>query len=365
MFPSEYLVSTFSIIAYDPNAQEWGAAVQSKAFAVGSMVPWVQAGVGAVATQSHVNLSFGPRGLALLRRGQDPRAVIQTLISRDKQGAQRQLAVIDAQGRAANYTGDECPAWAGGIAEQNVAVQGNLLAGERVVTAMLAAFHKAQGKLGARLIAALEAGQRAGSDKRGDVSSRTPRIRNDLRDDTSGQRSAALRVTREKSDENGITDSYIDLRVDDHKAPITELRRLYEIWEREMYAFLEGNCINTLLREKRYARALRLHREFAANAERLARKHSTDADLMNQLAWTLAQNALGLDAALKYARRAAKLKPKDENIADTLAEVYYQRGEAAQAVEIERALVEKNPERADFQEQLRKFEKAAQAPRRA
>ncbi|HZQ10537.1 MAG TPA: DUF1028 domain-containing protein [Anaerolineae bacterium] len=365
MYPSEYLVSTFSIIAYDPNAQEWGAAVESKAFAVGAMVPWVQASVGAVATQSHVNISFGPRGLALLRRGQDPKAVIQTLISRDKGAAQRQLAVIDAQGRAANYTGDECPAWAGGIAEQNVAVQGNLLAGERVVTAMLAAFHKTPGKLGARLIAALEAGQRAGGDKRGDVSSRTPRIRNNMRDDTSGQQAAALRVAREKSDINGIGDNYIDLRVDDHTAPIAELRRLYEVWEREFYPFLEGNRIKALLRAKKYARAQRTHREFVANAERLARKHSTDADLLNVLAWTLAQNAFGLDAALKYARRAAKLKPKDENIADTLAEVYYQRGDAAQAAEIERALVTKNSERADFQEQLRKFEKAAQAPRRA
>lgn len=336
---TEYLASTFSIIAYDPDAQEWGVAVQSKAFIVGGIVPWAQAGVGAIATQAWTNKSFGPRGLALLKRGHDPKDVIEHLIGSDKGGARRQLAVLDAQGRAANYTGNECSAWAGGIAEQNVSVQGNILAGERVLTNMLRAFRAKEGKLADRLITALEAGQKAGGDTR-------------------GQQSAAVLVAREKSDINGAGDVYVDLRVDDHKTPIAELRRLYGIWEMQLYPQLEGNRINGLLKAKKYARAQKLHREFSANAARLARKYSRDADLMNNLAWQLSKNALGLDAALKYAQRGVKLKPRDENIADTLAEVLYQRGDIGRAVEIERGLVIAHPARADLKGQLAKFEKA-------
>ena len=345
MSPSEYLAATFSIIGYDPDAQEWGVAVQSKAFVVGAIVPWAQAGVGAIATQAWTNKSFGPRGLQLLKRGHDPKDVIQHLIESDKQGARRQLAVMDAQGRAANYTGNECLKWAGGIAEQNVSVQGNILAGERVLTNMLRAFKQRRGKLGERLIAALEAGQKAGGDIR-------------------GQQSASLLVVREKSDIDGSGDVYVDLRVDDHKTPIAELRRLYGIWEKQMYPYLEGQRVNALLGAKKYARAQKLHREFSAHAAVLAHKHWQDADLMNNLAWQFAQNALGLDAALKYAQRAVKLKPKDANIADTLAEVYLQRGDAARAIEIERALVAKHPERTDFKTQLDKFEKAEKKIRR-
>jgi uncharacterized Ntn-hydrolase superfamily protein len=345
MSPSEYYASTFSILGYDPIAQEWGVAVQSKAFIVGGIVPWAQAGVGAIATQALSNKSFGPRGLQLLKRGHDPKDVLEQLIGSDADGARRQLAIMDAQGRTANYTGQQCIPWAGGIAEQNVSVQGNILASERVVKVMLAAYKKTQGKLAERLIAALESGQRAGGDKR-------------------GQQSAALLVVREKSDVDGIGDVYVDLRVDDHQTPIAELRRLYGIWEKEMYPYLEGQRINSLLRAKKYARAQQLHRAYSAKIERLARKHPRDAQLMNGLAWQLAQNALGLDAAYKYAQRAVKLAPKDASILDTLAEVLYQRGEPARAVEIESGLVAQHPERADFQQQLAKFSRATQAKKR-
>lgn len=345
MSPDTYLASTFSILGYDPHAQEWGVAVQSKAFVVGGMVPWAQAGVGAIATQAWTNKSFGPRGLKLLKRGHDPLDVIEHLIGSDTDGARRQLAVMDAQGRTANYTGEGCTAWAGGIAEPNVSVQGNILAGERVVKQMRAAFHKTQGKLALRLLAALDAGQRAGGDTR-------------------GQQAAALLVVREKSDIDGIGDVYVDLRVDDHKTPLAELRRLYQIWERELYPHLEGNRITALLHEKKYARAQKLHRDFSVNAERLARKFPRDAQLLNLLAWQLAKNALGLDAADKYARRAVKLEPENPDIRDTWAEVLYQRGEFARAIAIEQALVEKNPQRADLKAQLEKFSRAAKPKRR-
>ncbi len=118
MTPSAQLVSTFSIVAYEPNAQEWGVAVASKAFASGGLVPSAQAGVGAVASQATVVKAYGPRALKLLRSGHDPKDVIQHIIESDKSGSTRQLAVLDAQGRAANYTGNDCLKWAGGIAEQ-------------------------------------------------------------------------------------------------------------------------------------------------------------------------------------------------------------------------------------------------------
>ncbi len=345
MSSPSYFTFTFSIIAYDPDVQEWGVAVESKSFAVGSAVPWAKAGVGAVVTQAWTRKGYGARALALLKQGRDPKEVIQELIADDRLGAQRQLAVMDAQGRAANYTGEQCPAWAGGIAEPNVSVQGNMLAGERVLKAMLAAFKKTEGKLAERLLAALEAGQRTGGDKR-------------------GQQSAALLVVRDKSDIDGAGDVYVDLRVDDHRTPIAELRRLYGIWQRELYAELEGSRINALLRAKNYGRAQQLHRDFVAQAERLARTYPRDANLHNGLAWHLSQNALGLDAALKHARRAVQLKPRSAAIADTLANVWYQRGEPERAAEIERALVKRHPGDAFFEQQLKKFEEAAKRQRR-
>ncbi len=360
----EHLASTFSVIGYDPHTQELGVAVQSKAFSVGNIVPWAHAGIGAIATQAWTNKSFGPRGLGLLKSGHDPKDVIQHLIANDPDGARRQLAVMDARGRAANYTGNECMSWAGGIAEPNISVQGNILASERVLTNMLRAYKNTRGKLAERLLAALEAGQKAGGDTRGDAASPTSRHIRTLGDAASGQQSAALLVVREKSDMDALGDVYVDLRVDDHKTPIAELRRLYSIWEKELYPFLEGRRINALLHAKKYARAQKLHREFAAHAERLAKRNWQDAALLNAFAWQLAQNAFGLDAAYKYAQRAVKLKPRDENIADTLAQVLYQRGEAARAVAIERALAAKFPARADFKLQLEKFEKALNTARR-
>jgi uncharacterized Ntn-hydrolase superfamily protein len=340
MTSEQNLAGTFSIVAYDPAAQEWGVAVQSRAFTVGGIVPWARAGVGAIATQAWANMSCGPRGLALLTRGLNPEQVVERLLARDRHRAQRQLAVVDARGRAANYTGAECLPWAGGLIGENYSVQGNILAGERVVTAMARTLDKSTGKLAARLLDALDAAQAAGGDRR-------------------GQQSAALLVVREKSDLNGVGDRYVDLRVDDHKKPLVELRRLYRIWERTFFTSIESHRINALLRERRYARAQRAHREFIAHAARQARRHPRDADLFNALAWMLAQNQLGLDAALRYARRAVKLRPRDANILDTLAEVYYRRGDYDRAIEIERALVDRHPERNDLARQLAKFEQGA------
>lgn len=201
------LFNTFSIVAYDPANGDLGVAVQSKAFAVGARVPYAQAGIGAIATQAATNSSFGPRGLVLLERGLSPEQVIDSLLKADERPAVRQLAVIDAKGRAAVHTGDSCMDWKGSRSGSFFSCQGNLLAGPAVVDSMAAGFEGASGELAERLLAALEAGQRAGGDSR-------------------GMQSAALIVARAGAGYGGYNDRYIDVRTDDAKNPIKELRRL-------------------------------------------------------------------------------------------------------------------------------------------
>ncbi len=202
---------TFSIVARDPATGDIGVAVQSKYFAVGSIVPWAEAGVGAIATQSWANKEFGPLGLQLLREGMAPDEVLRDLLADDERPANRQVGIIDRHGRTANHTGAECNPWAGAAAGEDLSAQGNILVGEQVVADMAASFTVTAGKpLGERLVAALEAGQAAGGDAR-------------------GQQSAALIVVREGIGTPAFTDRLIDLRVDDHPAPIAELRRLYDM----------------------------------------------------------------------------------------------------------------------------------------
>ena len=202
--------STFSIVAYDPETGELGVAVQSKFLAVGSAVPWARANVGAVATQSYANTSYGPEGLRLLAQGLSPEEAIERLTSADPDRELRQVGIVDAKGQAAAFTGEKCLPWAGHIVGEGFACQGNILASGRVVEAMAEAFSKTRGTLAERLLAALFAAQAAGGDRR-------------------GQQSAALLVVKEKGGYGGFNDRYIDLRVDDHPRPIEELKRLYEL----------------------------------------------------------------------------------------------------------------------------------------
>lgn len=185
-------------------------AVQSKFLAVGAVVPWAQADVGAIATQAYANPSYGPEGLNLLRSGLSAEEVVQRLTQADEGREHRQLGIVDAQGRAAAFTGRECYDWAGHVVGPGYACQGNILAGERVVQAMAEAFEGAKGPLAERLIEALRAGQAAGGDAR-------------------GQQSAALLIVKEKGGYAGLTDRWIDLRVDDHPEPIEELARLLKL----------------------------------------------------------------------------------------------------------------------------------------
>lgn len=202
--------STFSIVAFDPKVNELGIAVESKFVSVGAVVPWAQAGVGAIATQAWANTSFGPRGLRMLKQGMTPKQVGAKLVANDSGAAQRQFGIVDGKGRAFTYTGKACYDWAGGIIGKNFAAQGNILAGAAVVEGLANTFEKTSGTLAERLVAALQAGQAAGGDRR-------------------GQESAALLVVRPKGGYGGYNDRYIDLRVDDHPTPIDELARLLDL----------------------------------------------------------------------------------------------------------------------------------------
>jgi uncharacterized Ntn-hydrolase superfamily protein len=215
-------VATFSILAFDPATGELGGAVQSRVFAVGNGVLWAEAGVGAVATQAIVDVSYGPKALAYLRQGLSAADVIKRVYADDpdprpenwsKQG--RQFAVVDAKGNVAAFTGPRATDWAGDKQSKYATAQGNILAGPQVVQSMIDAFEKTQGHLSLKLMAALEAGQAAGGDKR-------------------GMQSAAMLIVKKDGGVWLNNDVVLRLQVDDSPEPIKELRRLVEIAARRI-----------------------------------------------------------------------------------------------------------------------------------
>ena len=206
---------TFSIVAANPETGELGVAVASKFIAAGSVVPWCTLGIGAVATQSWANMKLGPLILALLEEGYSPERAVKTLLSTDPRASWRQVGVVNARGEAYAYTGKDCIEYAGHIVGEGYAVQGNILAGPQVLEAMASAYEKTRGELVDKLLAALEAGDRAGGDKR-------------------GKQSAAIVVYKPCGGYGGCEEGvgrYVDLRVDDHEEPVEELKRLFRIWE--------------------------------------------------------------------------------------------------------------------------------------
>ena len=207
---------TFSIVARDPQAGESGIAVQSKFLAVGAVVPWAKAGVGAIATQSWANTSYGPRGLELLASGLSAQETLAQLIGEDDGRTSRQVGIVGVDGQPATFTGDQCFPWAGGQVGEHYTCQGNILVGEDTVLAMARTFEQTTGRLCDRLVAALAAGQAAGGDSR-------------------GQQSAALLVVRQGGGYGGFNDRFIDLRVDDHPQPINELQRILQL--HKLYLF--------------------------------------------------------------------------------------------------------------------------------
>ena len=228
---------TFSIVGYDPKEKEWGIAVQSKFLGVGAVVPFAKAGIGAVATQSYANTSYGPRALQLMEEGKTAEEALEIITKDDPEKELRQVGLLDSMGNPATFTGEGCYDWAGGMTGPHFAAQGNILVDEKTVEAMGQTFISTDGTLAERLLAALNAGQAAGGDSR-------------------GQQSAALLVVKEAGGYGGFNDRYIDLRVDDHPEPITELIRIYHLQQlyfapskAERVAAIEGEVKEELVRE--------------------------------------------------------------------------------------------------------------------
>ncbi len=202
------VIATYSIAACDLEAGQWGVATQSKFLGVGSVVPWAEPGVGAIATQAYANPRYGPDGLALLREGLSAQEVVERLTAADEGRDHRQLGVVDRQGRGASFTGDECMDWAGGRTGECYAAQGNILVSAETVDAIAETFESARGTLAERLLDCLDAAQAAGGDRR-------------------GQQSAALLVVERDGGYAGLSNEIVDLRVDEHERPLEELRRIY------------------------------------------------------------------------------------------------------------------------------------------
>ena len=210
------VVATYSIVACDLEASQWGVAVQSKFLAVGAVVPWADAGVGAIATQAYANPRYGPEGLRLLREGLAAAEVVAALVADDEGRSQRQLGIVDRKGRSETFTGDECNDWAGGRTGECYAAQGNILVSAETVDALAVTFEgNSHLELPERLIECLAAAQAAGGDRR-------------------GQQSASLLVVEKDAGYANLSDVVVDLRVDDHARPIVELRRLYAL-HRELF----------------------------------------------------------------------------------------------------------------------------------
>lgn len=273
------LISTFSIVARDSATGELGIAVASRFFSVGSVVPWAKADVGAVATQSYANTSFGWRGLDLLEKGASPQEIVAILLRNDPTPQKRQFGIVSADGQSATFSGALCNAWAGGRNGPNYAVQGNILAGEAVVTAMEAAFLQTSGTLADRMYAALLAGEKNGGDSR-------------------GKQSAALLVVKKNAGYGGHTDRAIDIRVDDHAEPFKELGRLLD-YAQMNYSWNEAW---TLFRDNKARQAL-------PPMERTARIAADNPEVWYDLA-VIRLAAGQADEALNALKKAVTLNPK-------------------------------------------------------
>jgi uncharacterized Ntn-hydrolase superfamily protein len=275
---------TYSIVARDPSSGEFGVAVQSHWFSVGSLVPWARPGVGAVATQANINVAYGPQGLELLQAGHDAPATLSRLIADDPGADGRQVAIVDAGGDVAAHTGSGCMPEAGHVTGDGVSCQANIMASARVWPEMLSAFEAGRGPLADRLLDALDAAERAGGDLR-------------------GRQSAAMVVVPAQGEP---WQTVVSLRVEDHPEPLTELRRVLEL----QYAYQLADEADELVLHERYEEAARLYREAS---ERAPGNHEL-------LFWSgLGAAARGdLDHAVAQVRQAIELQPNWEQLLERL-----------------------------------------------
>lgn len=335
------IVGTYSIVAWDSLTGDLGVAVQSKFLGVGAVVPYAKAGVGAIATQAFANTTYGNEALKLLGQGLDARRVVETLTAADTGANRRQLGVVDAQGRSFSFTGTSCQVYAGNIVGNGYAVQGNILAGENVLTAMARSFEATIGNLAERLLAALDAAELAGGDRR-------------------GRQSAALLVVREGGGYAGMSDRMIDIRVDDNIRPLAELRRIYTLWQSTFLNDAQMRSVEMFNKTKNFRAARAILQQVAASLNAQLRDRPDDPEVLNSVAWTLATNDIDKVRALELAKRAATLSPKDHRILDTLAECHFRLGNFDAAIAIEAELVTKEPANDEYWKQLQKFKDAKQ-----
>lgn len=248
LYPKEITVSTFSIVGYDPETGDLGVAVQSKFPNVRPIVPWAEAGVGAIATQSLANTSYGPKGLVLMKNGATAGEALKILIENDSLRDERQVGIVDTKGNSATWTGKNCFDWAGGQAGKNIAgrgeivtgkyfaAQGNIIVDIKTIEALSKTFDRTRESLADRLLEALIAGGKAGGDKR-------------------GEQSAALLVVRKNAGYGGELDNFIDISVYDHATPLAELKRLYEIHKLH---FFKSDPNNLILIDEKLCKELQL-----------------------------------------------------------------------------------------------------------
>lgn len=325
---------TFSIVAMDPQTEEWGIAVASKVLDVGYIVPWLKPGVGAVATQAYANPYFGPWILEALAQNVPAEEALESALQRDTIPEQRQVGVVDNSGLAAAHTGESTLTWAGHKTGRYVSVQGNILTGPEVVDSMFAVFQRTEGVLSERLIAALEAGEAAGGDSR-------------------GKQSAALYVVRERGGYQGVDDRLVDIKILDNPAPVQELRRLYELWQ---FSFLAPAYLRLADEEKDKAEFF-LKKTYSLLMIALE-SDLEDPEAYNSLAWEFAVRKMYPQETLRAAKRAHELAPEEAHIMDTLAEAYYVVGDYEKAVYWEKEALKQAPDEPFYKKQLRKFEEA-------
>lgn len=326
--------TTFSIVAMDPETEEWGVAVSSKVPDVGYIVPWIEAGVGAVATQAYSNPYFGPWALKELREGKSADEALAFVLKKDTVPERRQVGIVDKDGNSAAHTGKENNEWAGHKTATCVSVQGNILTGGEVVDSMFAVFQRTEGPLAERLLRAIEAGEAAGGDSR-------------------GKQSAALYVMRKRGGYLGVDDRLVDLKVLDNPEPVEELRRLFEMWK---YLYMATAYLR-LAEEEEDKTDLFLKKTHSLLLMALE-SELNDPNVYNNLAWEFATRKKYPEETLKAAKKAYQLAPDEANIMDTLAEAYFAIGNYEKAVFYEKKALEKEPDNEFFKKQLDKFQNA-------
>jgi uncharacterized Ntn-hydrolase superfamily protein len=339
--PFEYPFGTYSIVAWDSLTGDLGVGVQSKFLAVGAVVPYARAGVGAIATQAFANTKFGPDGLDLLEQGKTAQDVVETLIRQDTGANYRQLGIVDAQGNAYAFTGSGCNPYAGQIIGKGYTVQGNILAGEDVLRAMARMFEITPGDLAEKIMSALDAADKAGGDKR-------------------GKQSAALLVVREGGGYGGYNDRFVDIRVDDAPLPLVELRRIYKLWQSTNLYEARMRSIEIFNKNKKFLAAEEEKHRLVNDLNEQLRTNPDDPTLLNQIALILATNDIDRDRALELSKRAVKLVPGNSTFLNTMAECHYRLGNYDAAIAIVSELVAKEPANDLFWRQLQKFKEAKQ-----